>query len=176
MKSEDQLPPATRVGITGHRTIPAAAFPHVRAGLIAALTVAGRPAGAHRRPLEALSSLAIGADQMFAEIALAHGARLTAVLPSADYERTFATDERVLFRKLLDRTHRQVVLDYAEACDEAYYEAGTYIADHSDLVLAVWDGHPARGRGGTGEIVGYARRRGTPVSVIWRAGVERDPP
>jgi hypothetical protein len=176
MKSEGQLPPATRVGITGHRAIPPAACPHIRAGLIAALTAAGRPAGTGHRPLEALSSLAIGADQMFAEIALDHGARLTAVLPSADYERTFAADELVLFRKLLDRTHRQVVLGYAEVCDEAYYEAGTYIADHSDLVLAVWDGRPARGHGGTGEIVGYARSRGTPVSVIWRAGIERDPP
>lgn len=175
MKSDGHLPPATRVGITGHRAIPPATRHHVRAGLVAALTAAARPTGSDHRPLEALSSLAVGADQMFAEIALDHGARLTAVLPSADYERTFAADELRLFRKLLDRTYRRVVLAHAKACDEAYYEAGTYIADHSDLVLAVWDGRPARGHGGTGEIVDYARRRGTPVSVIWEAGVERDP-
>lgn len=175
MKNDGQLPPATRVGITGHRVIPPAVCRHVRAGLAAALTAAGYQTGPACRPLEVLSSLAIGADQMFAEVALAHGARLTAVLPSADYERTFATDELVLFQRLLDRAHRQVLLDYAKVCDEAYYEAGTYIADHSDLILAVWDGRPARGHGGTGEIVDYARRRGTPVSVIWKAGVERDP-
>ena len=171
MKSEGQALPATTVGVTGHRAIPPAAFRHVRSGIVAALTAAG-PA---RRPLEVLSSLAVGADQMFAEVALAHGARLTAVLPSADYERTFATDERVLYRRLLERAHRHVVLDHAEVSDEAYYEAGTWIADHSDLILAVWDGRPARGHGGTGEIVDYARRRGTPVSVIWKDGVERDP-
>ena len=172
MKSDGQCPPATRVGITGHRAIPAAADRLVRAGLVAALTAVGNPT---REPLEVLSSLAVGADQMFAEVALAQGARLTAVLPSADYERTFAANELPFFQQLLDRAHCRVVLDHAKVCDEAYYEAGTYIADHSDLVLAVWDGRPARGHGGTAEIVDYARRRGTPVSVIWKAGVERDP-
>ncbi len=175
MMSDGTLPQATRVGVTGHRAIPAAADRLVRAGLVAAFRAARKAAGRGRRPMEAFSSLAVGADQMFAEVALAHGARLVAVLPSADYERTFAADELVLFRRLLQRAHRRVVMDHAEACDEAYYEAGRYIADHSDLVLAVWDGRPARGHGGTGEIVDYARRRGTPVSVIWKAGVERDP-
>ncbi|MDI5967851.1 hypothetical protein POF50_000530 [Streptomyces sp. SL13] len=175
MKSDGQSTRATTVGITGHRAIPPAACRHVHAGLVTALRAAGHPNGADRRPLEVLSSLAIGADQLFAEVALAHGARLTAVLPSSDYEQTFDAGELVLFRRLLDRADRQVVMGHAKVCDEAYYEAGTYIADHSDLVLAVWDGRPARGHGGTGEIVDYARRRGTPVSVIWKAGVVRDP-
>ena len=41
-------------------------------------------------------------------------------------------------------------------------------------VATVWDGLPARGHGGTAEIVAYARTLGKPVTVIWREGVTRD--
>jgi hypothetical protein len=30
----------------------------------------------------------------------------------------------------------------------------------ADLVIAVWDGEPTRGKGGTADIVSYARDRG----------------
>jgi hypothetical protein len=45
--------------------------------------------------------------------------------------------------------------------------------DRSDVLLAVWDGQPARGPGGTGDVVAYARARGTPVEVVWPAGAAR---
>jgi hypothetical protein len=42
---------------------------------------------------------------------------------------------------------------------------------HSDVLLAVWDGMPARGPGGTGAIVAAARTMGLPL--LW---VECVPP
>ncbi len=47
----------------------------------------------------------------------------------------------------------------------------------SDLLLAVWDGRPAAGRGGTAEIVEYARTLGVEVRVIpaQRAAPAADP-
>ena len=45
----------------------------------------------------------------------------------------------------------------ADSRTEAYEQAGRYIVEHSDVLLAVWDGLPARGRGGTAEIVAWAR-------------------
>jgi hypothetical protein len=36
----------------------------------------------------------------------------------------------------------------------------------SDLVVAIWDGEPERGVGGTGQIVREARDAGRPVLVI----------
>lgn len=164
----------TTVGVTGHRAIPAEAYDYVHAGLTAVLSGESCARRQDRRPLRVFSSLAIGADQIFAEVALDHGARLTAVLPATDYESTFAPHELPRYRGLLRRADACVVLDYAEVCDEAYYAAGAYIADHCDLILAVWDGCPARGLGGTGDIVDYARGLGKPVSVIWKAGVERE--
>ncbi|MFD6533594.1 hypothetical protein [Streptomyces sp. NPDC060184] len=157
-----------RIGVTGHRSIPPQAHAHVREALRTALREAGDP-------LEALSSLAVGADQLFARLALARGARLTAVIPSDDYEECF-DDEGDLKRYLALKSlaGREVRLDFRHSTDEAYYAAGTWIADHCDRLVAVWDGLPARGLGGTGDIVTYARALGRPVTVIWRDGVRRD--
>lgn len=43
----------------------------------------------------------------------------------------------------------------------------------ADRLLAVWDGKPARGFGGTADVVAYARRVGVPVDVIWPEGAVR---
>lgn len=43
----------------------------------------------------------------------------------------------------------------------------------ADELLAVWDGKPAWGYGGTADVVAYARRTGTPVRVLWSEGASR---
>ena len=40
---------------------------------------------------------------------------------------------------------------------EKYADAGKYIVDHCDILIAIWDGNPAKGEAGTGAIVSYAR-------------------
>jgi hypothetical protein len=57
------------------------------------------------------------------------------------------------------------VVAAAETRDEAYERAGRRIIDESDVVVALWNGGPSGGRGGTAEIVEYARDRGVPV--VW---------
>ncbi|MGW6982904.1 hypothetical protein ACWGE1_26265 [Streptomyces sp. NPDC054932] len=157
-----------RIGVTGHRSIPESVLGHVEDALRAVL-------GGHEGPLEALSSLAEGADQLFAAIALECGADLTVVIPSGDYEDGFEDAGALArYRGLRLRATQEVRMDFARSTDEAYYAAGTYIADSCDRLVAVWDGRPARGHGGTAEIVAYARALGKPVTVIWREGVTRD--
>ncbi len=53
--------------------------------------------------------------------------------------------------------------------DEAYARAGEDVLDRCDVLLAVWDGQPAQGRGGTGEVVRRAREMGKPLLDV-RAG------
>ncbi|MFE4859539.1 hypothetical protein [Streptomyces sp. NPDC056670] len=156
-----------RIGVTGHRDIPPEAVAEIRDRLRALLC-------GHDGSLEALSSLATGADQLFAAIALECGAALTVVIPSGDYETGFAdAAELARYRGLKRRASQEVDLGYPHSTDEAYYAAGAYIADNCDRLVAVWDGLPARGLGGTGDIVRYARSLGRPVTVIWRDGVRR---
>ncbi|WP_030855257.1 hypothetical protein [Streptomyces sp. NRRL F-4474] len=157
-----------RIGVTGHRSIPDSVLGHVESGLRAVL-------GGHEGPLEAFSSLADGADQLFAAIALECGADLTVVIPSEDYEESFEGAEALdRYRSLRLRAAQEIRMDFARSTDEAYYAAGAYIADSCDRLVAVWDGRPARGHGGTAEIVAYARALGKPVTVLWREGVARD--
>ncbi|MBZ9595089.1 hypothetical protein ACWGQT_18070 [Streptomyces yangpuensis] len=157
-----------RIGVTGHRSLPDSVLGHVENGLRAVLD-------GHEGPLEALSSLADGADQLFAAIALECGADLTVVIPSEDYEEAFeGAEARDRYRRLRLRATQEIRMDFARSTDEAYYAAGTYIADSCDRLVAVWDGRPARGHGGTAEIVAYARALGKPVTVLWREGVTRD--
>ena len=49
-----------------------------------------------------------------------------------------------------------------------------HMLEHADALLAVWDGQPARGYGGTADVVEIARQTGTRAIVIWPDGARRD--
>ena len=52
--------------------------------------------------------------------------------------------------------------------------ASETMLDRAEQLLAVWDGQPARGYGGTADVVAHARRGGLPVVVVWPPGAHRD--
>ena len=64
-------------------------------------------------------------------------------------------------------------LDRVESTEDAHMEASSAMLTTADRLFAVWDGKPARGYGGTADVVAYARRHGKPVHVIWPTGAER---
>ncbi|NUP64306.1 MAG: hypothetical protein HOW71_19265 [Nonomuraea sp.] len=45
--------------------------------------------------------------------------------------------------------------------------ASARMLDDAEVLFAIWDGQPARGYGGTADVVAEARRREVPVRVIW---------
>lgn len=158
----------TRLGVTGHRAIPSSVLPFVRTALRLQLSRTGVA-------LEALSCLAAGADQLFADLALAHGVPVTAVIPGMDYEAHLGDDAaQASYRRILRSCAHRVDLPVQPTHEEAYFAAGRWIVEHSDELLAVWDGRPARGLGGTGDVVAHARRLGVPVTVLWPEGALRD--
>jgi hypothetical protein len=108
-------------------------------------------------PLIGLSSLAVGADQLFAALVLARGGELRAVLPFAAYAETFSTGKDLDgYRALLGRAAAVEVLRARSGRQESYLAAGQRVVDLSDMVIAVWNGEEAAGLGGTGDIVRYA--------------------
>ncbi|GGL42208.1 hypothetical protein GCM10011588_66220 [Nocardia jinanensis] len=46
--------------------------------------------------------------------------------------------------------------------------------DEADELFAVWDGKPARGYGGTADVVAVVCDRNMPVTVVWPEGASRD--
>jgi hypothetical protein len=117
--------------------------------------------------LRFVSPIADGADQIAAEVALELGWEFQAILPfeRSAYRASLANDEaREKFDKLLDRATSLLELpgDPRNGLD-AYVMTGRATVAHCDLLIAVWDGRPPRGRGGTGEVVQFALSRGTAI-------------
>jgi hypothetical protein len=55
------------------------------------------------------------------------------------------------------------MLPFTVPSEEAFYEAGKRVVQISDLMIAVWNGKPAAGLGGTADIVKYSLASGKPV-------------
>ena len=111
----------------------------------------------HSPSFTGVTSLAAGADQLFAEIVLENGGYLEIIIPFEGYENTFAQrEERERYLSLLAAAFTVEVLDNTRSKEEAYLMAGERVVDRSDLVLAVWDGQPSAGLGGTADVVRYA--------------------
>jgi hypothetical protein len=104
----------------------------------------------------------------------AHG-ELRVIVPSSGYERTFNKDRLALkeFKDLLKKATEVERLPFDRPTEEAFFAAGQRVVDCCDRLIAIWDGRPARGLGGTADVVAYARATGKAVSVIWPAAVSR---
>jgi hypothetical protein len=155
-----------RLGATGHQALPDAALAPVIAGMRDAIAETGSAA-------VGVTSLAAGSDQLFARAVLAAGGQLHIVLPCHDYESTLHGADRVTYRDLLRQATTIETLPYPGPSEDAYYAAGRRVVDLCQRLLAVWDGQPARGLGGTADVVAYARQLGREVRVIWPDGVSR---
>ncbi len=114
-----------------------------------------------------ISCLAGGADQIFATAVLDLGGTLEAIVPAHEYG-------EASFHTLLRRAREVRRLPFDTPSPRAYAAANELLIESADLLLAVWDGFPARGMGGTAEAVEAATRRRMPVRVIWPPGAVRD--
>ena len=75
---------------------------------------------------------------------------------------------------LLARAATVSQLGHVESDAEAHMDASEAMLKRADVLLAVWDGEPARGYGGTADVVAEAKREGLPVVVLWPEGATRD--
>jgi hypothetical protein len=151
------------VGFSGHRKLVDAAG--VERALRAVLTGLREEPGVEWL---ALSSIAIGSDMLFARAALGVGMGWEAVLPlpPVEFKRDFSEPEWHEVEKLLAYAEHVGVVSDRPHRDDSYLDCGVETVNHCDLLVAVWDGEPARGRGGTAEIIAYARDMGRPVIII----------
>lgn len=178
--SVPRVPLCLNVGITGHRRpvtdhVDSTALRDTISSILdelrnAALRLHAAELDAFDKsvlPPRLICPLADGSDQLTAEIALDLGFELHAVLPFAReiYAADFAEGHpSQAFAGLLSRATRIFELPstrYEEG--SAYSLVGRATVSHSDVLVAIWDGLPARGRGGTAEIVDLAVRCGVPV-------------
>jgi hypothetical protein len=173
------------VGVTGHRVLPAGDA--LRGRVHEVLEEIRQRGNGKRRPsLAAVSSLAEGADRLLAELVLAppFAGALFVVLPLelSDYRQDFATEESLTeFQTLLSQADEIIFplpppprrvgrntpppVLISETREAGYEWAGQEVVKRCDVLIALWDGQPSRGRGGTAEIIAYARQEGRPL--VW---------
>ena len=156
------------IGVTGHRDLRTADRPVLEQTIRRAIEEL-RDQCPHT-PLIVLSALAEGADRLVARAALDLGLSLIVALPmpQAEYEKDFdkpgSLDE---FQALLGQAKWRFVVAEAEnieltglggnARSQRYALAGAFIAQTSQVVLALWDGVDTNKVGGTSQVVRYAQ-------------------
>ncbi len=98
-------------------------------------------------PLVMLCALARGADLLCAEAAEELGIPLRAALPMdpEEYEKDFSPEDLKRMRHQAERAETVFTTPAAEAepakesRDFRYRQAGIYVAEHSQILLALWD-------------------------------------
>jgi len=129
-----------------------------------------------------LTPLAEGADRLVAKEVLSFpDSRIEVVLPltKEDYLEDFLTAEsRIEFEDLFKRARRPITLRESsvrgqyprggpkEARRQAYEDVGRYVVDKCDVLIALWDRENMRGKGGTAEVIEYAKKKERPVIVV----------
>ncbi|TJZ49664.1 hypothetical protein FCH28_25655 [Streptomyces piniterrae] len=156
-----------RVGITGHRGLSTEVERQVRRLLDQAV---------HdyvSTDLIGVSCIADGADAWFAEAVLRHGGRLEVVVPAMEYRDGLPDWHHPVYDELI-RHASDVHETGLITSDSAAHMAGSEtLVGLVDVLIAVWDGEPARGYGGTADVVAYGKHTGTPVRVLWPEGATR---
>jgi SMODS and SLOG-associating 2TM effector domain 3 len=163
MFGDSTLPLFRVVGFSGHRQL-------------------DDPAGAARAIAEALallrhevpgdwiglSSVASGSDQLFVEQVLSLGLSWHAILPLPvrEFKEDFSPSEWVEVERQLTRAGHVLVINENGSREDGYLDCGMETVAGADVLIAVWDGEPARGKGGTADVVEYAKSIGKPMLIL----------
>jgi hypothetical protein len=160
------------IGIIGHRDIKEDQEQRVREEIAKVLEYFKSSAN----QIKAISLVASGADTIFYEVAKAHHLPVEVFLPfqleiyqddfteAEDLKKfkTIAVEQQLKDKEPLGLLHT----DSKEERDQAYFNAGKFLVDQSDQVIAVWDGKSSNGQGGTADVVRYAEEKGKPLVYI----------
>ncbi|MEL7488746.1 MAG: ABC transporter substrate-binding protein [Pseudomonadota bacterium] len=139
-----------KIGVSGHRYRDAADWEWTRRAIVDVFIEHPTAVG--------WSSIAVGADQIFAEAALVFGRGLVAVIPAYEsYAEEFSGRDRRVYDMTLARA-KKVIRVSEGAREAAFLRAGQKIVRNVDLMALVWDGAPAQGAGGTADIVDCVRQ------------------
>ena len=156
-----------RLGITGHRGLPPETTRLVTEALRITLDqIRPTPTG--------VSLLADGPDSIFAEEILRLGGDLNVIVPATAYRDGLPVDHHSTYDRLLEQAAHVERLPYRDSTEEAHMAGSQAMLERIDQLLAVWDQQPARGHGGTADVVKAAQERSIPVMIIWPVGATRD--
>lgn len=141
-----------KIAITGHR-------PDKIANSFGWITVKLGQIFTRLKPELVISGMARGVDMIAAKVAVDNEIPLLAAIPYPGQEHGYPTHEAAEYHKLLEAaTKIEILADEPTAYFDAVkklHDRNKWMVDHSNMVIAVWDGSP---KGGTTHCVRYAKR------------------
>jgi len=162
------------LGITGHRNIREEDKPVLKSIIKSILKE--KKNQCPNTPVKLITPLADGADRLAARAAIECNIPFIAPLPMPliEYRKDFKSHaSREEFEELLNKAESWFELPIQTAAtvkelhqnegkrDDQYYEIGFYVARNSYMLIALWDGHDNKKKGGTAHIV-KLKRTGLP--------------
>ena len=157
------------VGVTGHMNLKrSGSLDRAIFSAIEMVRTSGNVSSGDR-PIAILTGLAGGADQFVTAIAMPlPDVHLLVILPFGEsaYLAEFPDDDtRSEYRRLIADADSVTVLEYEAYEPDSYSALGQCVVDNCDVMIALWNGQPPNGPGGTGDVVEAARAAGKPL--IW---------
>ena len=153
------------IGVTGHRDLLAQEVPALK-DIVRGFFLQLRQ-DFPDLDLQLITPLAEGSDQLVADVALELGIELIVPMPmaQAEYEKDFSSPVAVeVFRSML-KTAKVICLSTGPGSDRVpgsiaerkrlYARMGVFISNHSQILLALWDGKKQGTIGGTSGVVNY---------------------
>jgi hypothetical protein len=156
------LPVALAIGFTGHRKLPDEAKCRAAIRKVLLEWIEKVPGVVY-----GVTSVAAGGDLLFAETCIELNLPIRVFLPLPkeqfrdDFDEPAWARAECVFQKALSVE----VTGASEKLTERYYECGIETVQESQLLVALWDGEPSQGLGGTADMVHFAKEQGRPV--IW---------
>lgn len=153
------------IGITGHRDLVEEEVPALKEAVRDFFLQMMRDYP--HLDLQLITPLAEGSDRLVTDVALDLGIDLIVPLPmpQAEYEKDFSSPEAIkAFRHALEKARiihlrSLATTDSRPATaadhDRQYAQLGIFISNHSQVLLALWDGKPSGAIGGTASVVNY---------------------
>ncbi len=162
MRPSIELPATVAIGFTGHRALVDEA--QCRKSILEFLEQRRKTA---LGLVYGISSVAAGGDLLFAESCIQLGLPLRVLLPLPmdEFRKDFDENSWLRAEQVLRKAASVEVVGGNQARDACYYECGIETVLQSRLLLALWNGGPSQGLGGTEDVVSFARGLGRPV--IW---------
>jgi uncharacterized membrane protein (DUF485 family) len=157
-----QLPAALAIGFTGHRHLPDETRSRAALRKILLEWIDKVPGVVY-----GVTSAASGGDLLFAEtcIELNLPIRIFLPVPKEKFRDDFDDLSWARAEGVFQKALSVEVTGAGEKMTERYYECGIETVQQSQLLIALWDGKPSHGMGGTADMVHFAREQGRPV--IW---------
>lgn len=149
------------VSITGHRPekiggyrVPNPTYNFIRRALDEAFL--------RLQPNTVIVGMAQGVDQLAAELCAINQIPFIAAIPFVGFESRWPAASQIWYRQLLGRATTVRVICSGDFAGWKMQTRNEWMVDHSDLLLAVWNGT----NGGTANCVNYARRVGKRIERI----------